>query len=412
MKKTVAMLLCLALLGGVCAFAEGTVALGTIGNSKFAYSVTCETPSKYTVFHKQPDNQSVEGMLANDSTKGMSYLFVIAVDEDSADIESLASLDGETLNQRIAAYEEEGLKITVKDQGGMKFLWLADKGAKKNAFLSIETVLHGCLIQISASPVEQVVSTMSDKQAQTAMDFLATLAFSPADPFPAEETDEAEEPEAEEETIEEIIDEKPEEEEALPETAPVLLGGWNVSEEPIQASLSEPERQVFDQAAALTGMDYEPAAVLATQVVAGTNSAYLCQERDGDREWIVVTIYSGLNGEVQILNAHVLSLYNLLTTEKDLPAKLAGGWSLRAVDNSAPLPEEAHAAFGQAVKAANENLSPVALLATQVVAGINYKVLAQGENALYVVDVYAPLTGDASITDMEMLDLLAYVSAN
>ena len=96
-----------------------------------------------------------------------------------------------------------------------------------------------------------------------------------------------------------------------------------------------------------------------------------------------------------------------------LPAGLAGGWSLHEPDNGEILQsEKAQAAFKQAAEAADELLPPIALLGTQVVSGINYKVLARGESALYLVDVYAPLNGDASITSMEMLDLLSYVSVN
>ena len=199
----------------------------------------------------------------------------------------------------------------------------------------------------------------------------------------------------------------------IPNESNPIVGGWEIAEV-AREDLVENERQNFEKAMeTVLGEEYEPVCVLATQLVSGTNYAYLCREKDGDREWIVVTVYNGLNGEVQVLNAHVLALYNLLTAENALPAGLSGGWSLREADNGALLqPEEAQAAFSQAVAAAEENLSPIALLGTQVVAGINYKVLARGENALYIVTVYAPLTGDASITDMEMLDLLAYVSVN
>ena len=411
MKKIVALLLCLVMLGSTAVFAEETgLTLGTLGNSQAAYTVSCTAPKGFTVFHKQAEteHQSIEGMLANDKTNGMSYLFVILQEEDYASIENLATLEEDSLNGLTAAYQEEGLTVTVKEQNGFKFMCLAEEGAKKNTFLSVETIVNGCLIQISAAPVEQAVSAMTEKQAQAAIDFLATLTFVSAEPFPA---DEAEDTEPEEEVQEGTQEEA--ETEAPAETAPILVGGWQVNEEPIVSRLSENEQKVFDTAVAATGMDYEPAAVLATQVVAGTNYAFLCREKDGDREWIIVTVFSGLNGNVQLLNAHVLALYNLLTADKPLPDGLAGGWMLHESDNGELLPdEEAQKAFHQAVEAADEMLSPIALLGTQVVSGINYKVLARGESALYLVDVYAPLNGDASITAMEMLDLLSYVSVN
>ncbi len=406
MKKIIASLLCLVILGSAACAEEVGLTLGTLGNSKAAYTVSCTAPKGFTVFHKQAEteHQSIEGMLANDKTNGMSYLFVISQEEDYADIENLATLDEDSLNKLTTAYQEEGLTVSVKEQNGFKFMWLAGEGAKKNTFLSVETIVNGCLIQISASPVEQAVSAMTEKQAQAAMVFLSTLTFAPADPFPADETEETE---PEEEAQEEA------ETEAPAETAPILVGSWQVNEEPIVSRLSEEEQKVFDTAVAATGMGYEPAAVLATQVVAGTNYAFLCREKEGDREWIIVTVFNGLNGNVQVLNAHVLALYHLLTADKPLPDGLAGGWMLHESDNGELLPdEEAQKAFHQAVEAADEMLSPIALLGTQVVSGINYKVLARGESALYLVDVYAPLTGGASITAMEMLDLLSYVSVN
>ena len=64
--------------------------------------------------------------------------------------------------------------------------------------------------------------------------------------------------------------------------------------------------QVFDQAAALTGMDYEPAAVLATQVVAGTNYAFLCKGTvvypDAQPSWYIIYIYADLEGNDQLVN--------------------------------------------------------------------------------------------------------------
>lgn len=413
MKKIVSMLLCLMMLGGICAFAEeGEISLGTVGNAKAAYSISCMTPKQFTVFHKQADNQTLEGMLANDKPQQASYLFVIAMEEEYDGIESLAALDAAGLESMIASYEEEGLVVTVKESNGKKYMCLADKSAKKSTYASVETVIHGCLIQISIAPVESVYSAMTEKQAQTAIGFLSTFAFAPADPIPGEEEEpEPEEEEAEEDIATELPEETAEEEPAADLSVP-LAGGWTVSADPITSRLTEDEQAVFDQVVAMTGMDYEPAAVLATQVVAGTNYAYLCREKEGDQEWIVVTVFSGLNGETQVLNAHTLALYNLLTTDKALPVGLSGGWTLRGADNAAALPEEAQVAFDQAVEAVEESLSPIVLLGTQVVAGINYKVLAQAEDALYLVTVYAPIAGDASIIETEMLDLLAYVSAN
>ena len=92
---------------------------------------------------------------------------------------------------------------------------------------------------------------------------------------------------------------------------------------------------------------------------------------------------------------------------------LAGGWTVNEEDTGMAANPDAQAALEKALEGmVGASYEPVACLGTQVVAGTNYKVLARGESALYLVDVYAPLTGDASITNMDMLDLLSYVSVN
>ena len=147
MKKIIAALLCIMMLCGSVALAEEAagLVLGTIGNSKAAYTVSCAAPKAFTVFHKQTetDHQTIEGMLANDSTKGMSYLFVISQEEDYADIENLATAEEDRLNELTAAYQEEGLTVTTKEQNGCKFMCLTGESAKKNTFLSVETIVNG-----------------------------------------------------------------------------------------------------------------------------------------------------------------------------------------------------------------------------------------------------------------------------
>ena len=407
MKKIVSMLLCLAMLGGVCAFAEGEISLGTVGNARAAYSVSCQTPKQFTVFHKQSDNQTIEGMLANDKTNQASYLFVIAMDNEYAGIESLGAPDAAELEKRTSAYREEGLDVTVKEKNGEKYLCLADKSAKKNTYASIETIIHGCLIQISISPVEGVYASMTEKQAQTAVDFLATLTFEPAEPIPGEE-EEAEEESAEaEEAIEETISD-----EIITEAPAASAEGWATNREPLNPRLTEKEQQIFDRAAQQIGMDYEPLIVLATQVVAGTNYAYLCREKEEGGEWIVVTVYNNLSDQAQVLSAHMLVHYHLLTADRAPAAGLSGGWTLKEMDNGALLPEKAQAAFSQAMRSADKALSPVALLGSYWGSGYDYLVLARDMNAYYLVTVHAPLTGDASVADTAYLDLLAYVSVN
>ncbi len=184
---------------------------------------------------------------------------------------------------------------------------------------------------------------------------------------------------------------------------PMMMGGWQINTEDIAIALTEEEQEIFSKAQA---EDYAAVAVLATQVVAGTNYAFLARNENG---WAVVTVYRNLQGEASLLSIQPIDLADVKIAEDEMPADLVGGWAIREVSsNAAVLTEEAHAAFAAAAQ--DRALAPIALLGTQLVAGMNYKLLALENGALYVVTVYQPLTGDAEITEIAPMDLLAYVN--
>ena len=182
----------------------------------------------------------------------------------------------------------------------------------------------------------------------------------------------------------------------------MTVGGWQINLEDMPVALTEEEQEIFNKAQA---GDYTAAALLATQVVAGANYAFLARNENG---WAVVTVYRNLQGEASLLSIQPIDLNDVKAAETELPSGLAGGWAVREASNAAVLPEEAHAAFASA--ALDRALAPIALLGTQLVAGMNYKVLALEDGALCAVTVYQPLTGDAEITETVPFDLLAYVN--
>lgn len=95
---------------------------------------------------------------------------------------------------------------------------------------------------------------------------------------------------------------------------------------------------------------------------------------------------------------------------------LAGGWYLPEEIAAQPLPGEAQAAFEKALEGFTGNkLEPLALLGTQVVAGVNYSILCRSTLvtavpvvSLQVVTVYADLAGGASVRNIAPFDLDAY----
>lgn len=97
--------------------------------------------------------------------------------------------------------------------------------------------------------------------------------------------------------------------ERLESAAAPLSGGWTPSEDP---TVTEELQALFETGTdTLTGMDYVPVAYLGSQVVAGTNHAFLCQAvsaypgeegMQSDPAYAMVYLYEDLSGNVSILN--------------------------------------------------------------------------------------------------------------
>ncbi len=229
----------------------------------------------------------------------------------------------------------------------------------------------------------------------------------------------ASEPAAEKTEQTEQVEPAPEE---VPTEKEQLAGGWTVTPETM-ASLSEEEQETFAKATAeYVGAKLEPVTVVATQLVAGTNYAYLCKvtpvTADPTAHWAIAVVYADLEGNASVTGVSDIDLADIkVASDAQDSSELVGAWEVREPSNAAVLAEDAHEAFAKASKNYDGvNLAPVAQLGTQVVAGTNYLVLCQGapviQNAkptLYVAQVYADLEGNAEFTSVQPLDLLAYV---
>lgn len=99
---------------------------------------------------------------------------------------------------------------------------------------------------------------------------------------------------------------------------------------------------------------------------------------------------------------------DVITSNNVTPAdQLAGGWT---TPEDGTITAEAQAAFDKAVKPGGMAYTPVALLGTQVVAGINYAFVCIGKAtapnakpAPYLVIVYADLNGGAKLLSAKPL---------
>ena len=89
-----------------------------------------------------------------------------------------------------------------------------------------------------------------------------------------------------------------------------VMGGWSVSE---NNEITEENRAVFDKATqTLLGVNYEPIALLGTQVVAGTNFCFLCRTTvvypDAVPQLALVYIYLDLEGNATVTNVSELDI--------------------------------------------------------------------------------------------------------
>ena len=178
-----------------------------------------------------------------------------------------------------------------------------------------------------------------------------------------------------------------------------ITGGWTKADSPV---ITDAFKKVFTKAMKnLDGVDYIPVAYLASQVVAGTNHCVLCKATpvvpDGKTTYAMVTVYEDLSGNAEITEI-VASDANAAYPEND------GGWT-EAADPA--LTDDAKQALAKACETlTGAEYTPVALLATRVAAGTDYRIVCEskaavpnGERGYVIVDIAADLEGNAEILE-------------
>lgn len=94
------------------------------------------------------------------------------------------------------------------------------------------------------------------------------------------------------------------------EVSEALCGGWNTPED---GAITTEAQAAFDKATeALTGVEYTPVALVGTQVVAGTNYAFVCIGKTVTAEPTaspyLVIVYADLEGGAELLSAKPLAV--------------------------------------------------------------------------------------------------------
>ena len=209
--------------------------------------------------------------------------------------------------------------------------------------------------------------------------------------------------------------------EASPEATEVV-GGYTASDEAPTSTLTDHEQEVFAAATKeLVGVTYTPVSTLATQVVAGTNYAFLCKgevaDAQGTTGWYLMVVYENLSGEAELTSAEQIDLADVHVTDETADGEAVGAWAVVMPEATELLPADAAEAFTKATEAyVGVSLKPLATLGTQVVAGTNYLVLCAGEPTtanpvaqLYVAEVYCDLDGNSEFSSVQTFDMLSYI---
>lgn len=181
-------------------------------------------------------------------------------------------------------------------------------------------------------------------------------------------------------------------------------GAWESKADGATVTIDDDDKKVCEAALKDGGLKgYKPVATLATQVVKGTNYAFLCADKSN---WYVVEAYEDLDGTVTYNSGIQIDPGNVATGGSSGGG--AGGWEVNG-DCGSSLPGDAQDAFDDAMDNYQGNeVDPVALLGTQVVSGMNYEVLCV-DDTLYAALIYVDASGNAQVSSMDPFDLASYL---
>lgn len=197
-------------------------------------------------------------------------------------------------------------------------------------------------------------------------------------------------------------------------------GGWNVSKARY-SFLTSGQEKIFKKAVkGMTGVTYKPTALLAKQVVNGTNYVFLCQgttvTKKPVKSWYILSANKNLKNKVSLLSVKKIKISSVKVKKNPRKGNIDGGLGITVFKNKPEaLSKSVLKVFSKGTKKyVGYELRPIALLGTQVVAGMNYRILCYGTGQagkdLFVVDIYKNVNGKCSISSCSPLNLEKYVN--
>jgi len=194
-----------------------------------------------------------------------------------------------------------------------------------------------------------------------------------------------------------------------------ITGGWELNTS-ISNQINMEKEEIFKKAVSnYTEMELETVGYLGSQVVAGTNHMYLCKAtKNNDISFKIVVVYEDLNGNAEITGVRDFKVEEYLNVNIDgNNEEVTGGWTASSECGENSLSEDEREMFNKAIeKLTGVSYKPVGVLATQVVSGENYAVLAVGEIVtespvynIYILTIYKDLSGNSEVSSIAKLNL-------
>lgn len=176
MKKTIAMMLCLALLLGCCAALAGTANIGTV-NVNGAFEARGVLPEGYTIVTQELDNGGLMSMITSDDAKKPMLILSIMFDEMYADVKKLNDLDDAAIAHLESTFTDEyDVEITYTETAkGTKLLVAKELNGK---FADVYTIYEGYEFEFVLIPTQEGgAESLTEEQIQLVIEFLSNLEF-------------------------------------------------------------------------------------------------------------------------------------------------------------------------------------------------------------------------------------------
>ncbi|WP_034444896.1 hypothetical protein [Butyrivibrio sp. AE2032] len=189
------------------------------------------------------------------------------------------------------------------------------------------------------------------------------------------------------------------------------LGGWSLVDNNSPSMMKDEDSARIKTVLQDQGYNFNVLDLVATQVVSGANYMYLVYGTTADSTvpgYYFVTVYENTQGVDSIVGVSPIDVTSI-QTGAPLGFGATGAWVVRGTGKAGMLPDQNAQASFDAINNGDVMYNPVALLATQVVSGTNYKALCRGNDKnLYVVTWYKNLQGNSSLTSSECVNIGAY----